>query len=277
MLSQYTQHKRPPIAGTMILFIMLVGNATQSQDSISLVRDFPASFGRFIVSPLDMEEAQWPLWAGGITATGLLIYHDEKVMRNVRVWGEAHPELAHSASYVTALGNGYATTAVCGLVYLGGYLVDDPYLSNTGMICTQSLIASSLTVTLLKVAFSRQRPTVNGQSKWFMYDDNLASWPGSSTYMSFPSGHTIVAWSVASAIAHRYPKRLWIQFLCYGAASAVGFSRVLLNKHWPGDVMAGALIGFGAGRFFARRGKGKQFFLKRKRGHFSRNGADYLF
>jgi undecaprenyl-diphosphatase len=57
---------------------------------------------------------------------------------------------------------------------------------------------------------------------------------------SFPSGHTITGFSVATALAHFYPglaPGLWI------CAASVAISRVLLGMHFVSDVLAGAVLG----------------------------------
>lgn len=57
---------------------------------------------------------------------------------------------------------------------------------------------------------------------------------------SFPSGHTAAAFLVATTLSSfdlslAIPALLW--------AMSVGFSRVYLRVHFPGDVMAGAVLG----------------------------------
>jgi len=61
---------------------------------------------------------------------------------------------------------------------------------------------------------------------------------------SFPSGHTISAFSVATVYADRYPNQRWHAWVAYGLASAVGFSRISLQSHHPSDVFAGAVLGY---------------------------------
>jgi len=60
---------------------------------------------------------------------------------------------------------------------------------------------------------------------------------------SFPSGHTVLAFSAAAAIAFCYPRAAW---LLYAAAAAIGISRVIAGVHWPIDILGGAIIGVGS-------------------------------
>lgn len=57
---------------------------------------------------------------------------------------------------------------------------------------------------------------------------------------SFPSGHTAAAFSGAWVLSTVWPKRAPIFF---ALASTVGFSRVYVGAHYPGDVLSGATLG----------------------------------
>lgn len=59
---------------------------------------------------------------------------------------------------------------------------------------------------------------------------------------SFPSQHTAIAFGGASFIHCRYGFEYAIP--AYAAASYVAYSRLQADKHYPGDVIAGAAIGF---------------------------------
>lgn len=57
---------------------------------------------------------------------------------------------------------------------------------------------------------------------------------------SFPSGHTASAAAFSGIVDRAYPK-LWLPI--NGLAATVGFSRVYTGVHYPGDVLAGWLLG----------------------------------
>ena len=57
---------------------------------------------------------------------------------------------------------------------------------------------------------------------------------------SFPSQHTAVAVAVASVVGGPW---------AWGLAVGVAVGRVLCGAHWVGDVVAGAMIGVGVGRW----------------------------
>jgi membrane-associated phospholipid phosphatase len=68
--------------------------------------------------------------------------------------------------------------------------------------------------------------------------------PDDSDRLSFPSGHTAQAFLAASIVhAELRDKSQWYGVGAYGIATSVAALRMLNNKHWQSDVIAGA--GFG--------------------------------
>ena len=64
------------------------------------------------------------------------------------------------------------------------------------------------------------------------------------SYTAFPSGHTAQAFSAATLFNDNFARgKPWLQCISYGSASAVGVLRVLNERHWTSDVVAG--VGFG--------------------------------
>ena len=68
--------------------------------------------------------------------------------------------------------------------------------------------------------------------------------PDHSGFNSFPSGHTALAFASAEFLRQEYKDTSpWIGYAGYAVATATGVLRMYNNKHWLGDVVAGA--GFG--------------------------------
>lgn len=68
--------------------------------------------------------------------------------------------------------------------------------------------------------------------------------PDQSNNLSFPSGHTSTAFALAQFMFEEYRGvNFWWSISGYGFALYTGAYRLINNKHWAGDVVAGA--GFG--------------------------------
>ncbi|MBR3783196.1 MAG: phosphatase PAP2 family protein [Bacteroidales bacterium] len=68
--------------------------------------------------------------------------------------------------------------------------------------------------------------------------------PDGSTFNSFPSGHTFTAFTGAEIIRREYGAEYpWLAVAGYAVAITVAAMRVYNNRHWLGDVCAGAGLG----------------------------------
>ena len=72
------------------------------------------------------------------------------------------------------------------------------------------------------------------------------SWQHHALNTSFPGGHTMFAWSMATVLAREYPKT-WVRILAYGAAGTVTVSRFMAHDHWSSDMLMGTALGFAIG------------------------------
>lgn len=85
-----------------------------------------------------------------------------------------------------------------------------------------------------------------GATKGLKYAAGRAR-PDGSGYDSFPSGHTATAFMGATMLHKEYGwKSPWFSIGGYTVAAVTGVSRILNNKHWMSDVVAGAAIGIGS-------------------------------
>jgi undecaprenyl-diphosphatase len=90
-----------------------------------------------------------------------------------------------------------------------------------------------LTITIAKRWIGRVRPSAQGP---FAYEP--LSWR--PDYASFPSGHATTAFAALVAIAFLYPRvrpALWVYALL------IAVSRIIVDAHYPSDVIAGAAFG----------------------------------
>jgi membrane-associated phospholipid phosphatase len=138
-------------------------------------------------------------------------------------------------------GSTYSAGVIAGTFYLVGRTKHDDRASETGLLSAESLIDSLIVVEGLKEITQRARPLA-GRDRSEFFD-------GGS---SFPSGHSIQAWSVATIVAKEYADRPLVKVAAYGAATAVSFSRFTGQKHYLSDVLFGSALGYGIGQYVFR-------------------------
>jgi len=68
--------------------------------------------------------------------------------------------------------------------------------------------------------------------------------PDGSNQLSFPSGHTATAFAAAEFLRQEYKDvSPWYGIAGYAMAASTGYLRMYNNRHWLGDVIAGAGVG----------------------------------
>lgn len=84
----------------------------------------------------------------------------------------------------------------------------------------------------------------------------VSLWDNPENLASFPSGHAITFFAIATAIYCF--DRPW-GYLFFASAFVIGLARIFVGVHWPTDVLGGALIGiligWGISRFFQDKAK----------------------
>jgi membrane-associated phospholipid phosphatase len=74
--------------------------------------------------------------------------------------------------------------------------------------------------------------------------------PDGSDSLSFPSGHTSTAFSLAGVASHHYGWKVGVPM--YALAAGIGLTRIEQDRHHLSDVIAGATLGFVVGRSVTR-------------------------
>jgi undecaprenyl-diphosphatase len=94
----------------------------------------------------------------------------------------------------------------------------------------------------LKFLIQRQRPLY-----FLEMASKLSKGPGEILDPSFPSGHALYAFMMATLLTNWFPRYRIIFFLLAGF---VGWTRIYLGVHFPTDVVVGGLLGYGITRLF---------------------------
>ncbi len=96
----------------------------------------------------------------------------------------------------------------------------------------------------LKFLVQRQRPTL-----FLEMVSRLSINPGEILDPSFPSAHATFAFMMATLLAGRFPRYRVIFFI---GAALIGWTRIYLGLHYPTDVVAGGLLGYGITKLYLK-------------------------
>jgi len=122
---------------------------------------------------------------------------------------------------------------------------EDPRALRTSQQGLEASVLTLITVGVLKHTVDRPRPNTAGFGEGLHF---------SLSNVSFPSGHSAQAFTVATVISENYgDDHAWVPWLSYGTASLVGLQRVYTKEHNPTDVVAGAAIGYFTAKWVMHR------------------------
>lgn len=108
-----------------------------------------------------------------------------------------------------------------------------------------AFIVSGITVTAMKYAVGRPRPSEFLRSGAVLFHHFSTS----PRYASFPSGHSQTVWGGVATCLIFFPRYRAI-LLVVGILGCIG--RIVMLRHYPSDVFAGAIVGI-AGAIIAQR------------------------
>lgn len=199
---------------TTLLFSLLVfmGNA-QSKDTIAPIKNQDKITCKQFIAPVAL-----------LTAGTLLLntnLNDDLQSNANRLFGEDF--------HITA--DNFLPFVPVAQIYLGktlGFKPKNDFQHQTINIAIANVMAVSVTE-ILKRSVKEERPD-------------------QSNDLSFPSGHTTVAFTNAALLYHEYKdSNLWYASSGFLFATATGILRIANNKHYTSDVLAGAGIGLVSG------------------------------
>jgi membrane-associated phospholipid phosphatase len=218
----------------------------------TLVKTIGLDEWHIIKAPFQKKALVWD--AVVIGATGVLIANDESVLHQVQ------PQW-HDTSINVSSATVYATAATAGGIFVTGLFTHSDHATETGIRSAEAAIDSALLYGAMKAITARQRPYMgNGDGKFFS---------GNWSSGSFPSGHSAMAWTLASVVAHEYPS--WpVRILMYGLATTASTARVTAGVHFPADVFAGGVMGYLIGDYVASKPSAKKTSTARSRSRIRR-------
>mgnify|MGYP002396352659 CR=1 FL=1 len=137
------------------------------------------------------------------------------------------------------------------LTYLGSHFAFIAFIIVSWIITKQRKVLRSLLILYgiqsavvygLKFLAKRERPL-------FFLDmpSKFSKGPGEILDPSFPSAHTVFAFMMATLLSFCFPR---YRIIFFTVAAFIGWTRIYLGLHYPTDVIAGAILGYGITKTF---------------------------
>jgi membrane-associated phospholipid phosphatase len=174
-------------------------------------------------------------WLVGLLAMALVANTGSAQSIDLSILEGINPRHPNSQYWIQTSASAYwipATACFGTLAY--GLIKNDKYGKAKAFELFIAVGGSIIITEVIKPIVNRTRPANEYPTLIFT---------NSATYgPSFPSGHATLAFSTAATLALQY-KKWYVAVPAYLWAGTVGYSRMYLGKHYPSDVLVGAVIG----------------------------------
>ena len=185
--------------------------------------------------PLHWKGKQWFNFVSIAAGTTLMTFADDEFDQ----WAEGFRD--HVPNNILTFGNRQARPegnyGLCGAIYFTGLFVKNEKLRRTGVLMMASTITGGFLQQLTVRVIGRARPLTGEPANSF----NPFLFKEVKRYDSFFSGHTVLSFTNAYAIAKQF-KSPWIKAGIYTVGMIPGFTRIAISKHWLSDVAFGTVM-----------------------------------
>ncbi len=211
----------------------LPGNFLKDQKDIWL---FPVKLG---------EGHHWLPTAFVVGGTAALIATDPQTMPHFR----QTTAFSGFNRVFTSTVSGGIIAAVPATFYVASLIRKNSYDQGSALLAGEAVVDDTVLMVVIKSITQRLRPTDVAARGNFSdtFFQSSKSPIGKGT--SFPSGHALMSFSVATVFARRYRQHRWVPYVAYGLAGVISFSRVTTGAHFPSDVFMGAALGYAIARY----------------------------
>lgn len=210
-------------AGLVLALVTVIAQSLPAEangDGRRTLLRLPLNLGRSVVGVFDGDNLR-PFVLGAGTAGPASVWDGDM--------GVPDPSSGFGKALEKA--GGWPSAAVVAGVFTAGRLTHGPRFRAMSYDLLNATLVNIGYTTLLKTVVVRERPDGSNDS-------------------SFPSGHASNAFTLATVAERHYGWRAGGP--AYAIAAAVGVSRIMRDKHYLSDVIAGAALGYIVGRTVVR-------------------------
>ncbi|MDP4265836.1 MAG: phosphatase PAP2 family protein [Bacteroidota bacterium] len=236
------------------ILLLVFSNSLYSQSDTSkysfngqFVKSCFTDLSNVVSSPVKWDGNQW-ISAGMIIAGTGLIYSQDQFFHDLTQRNQTKGLDNICKNFIEPWGSGVYSIPAMGALYCLGAFTSDQKEKKVALNAVKAFGIAGIVVLVPKYFIGRERP----------YEENGFAKPSSfkgpfmNYHASFPSGHTIGAFSLFTVIAESYKDKPIVVFTSYSLATLVGISRIYNNDHWASDVFFGAALGYGIGKLVVK-------------------------
>jgi membrane-associated phospholipid phosphatase len=230
---------------SILIFLLLSHTYLYSQDSLTIPRQAVVDGvriledgERFFSASAHFSRDEW-ITAGALTGGTAILFSIDAPARTLLQRNHSHvaDNLAEIGTYY---GDAKYAIGFSGGLYFAGALCKNHDLRETGILIFESLGFAGLSTAVLKTVVGRSRPYLNeGSTRFKGFQLN-------NDHLSFPSGHSTVAFAISSVLAQRVGN-VGASIGFYSLAVVTAASRIYNDEHWVSDTVLGAILGTVAG------------------------------
>lgn len=225
------------------LFPQTIEVNSDSSNKIPSFKDDVNSFYntgvKLISAPSDFDRKDWITFGSVAALTSAAFIFDEG---NREFWQRNKTKTLNDISEVGRIYGEISYAAILsGSLYLGGKIFNSKDVSVTGRMLIEGLLYAGLTTTIIKFTTGRSRPYMNEGNFNFNF------FKTTNDYLSFPSGHSTVAFTLSSILSQRI-NNTYASVGLYSLAILTLWQRMYSDNHWLSDVILGASIGYFIGK-----------------------------
>lgn len=147
-------------------------------------------------------------------------------------------------------GSGVYSLSLLGGTYVYGVLGKNNRAKKIGLLGIKTFVLTRAANYVFKQLVHRHRPdqveeeVKSGETKVFT-QYKFGGPFFKAIHSSFPSGHSVSVFALATIMASEYKEYKWVPVVSYSIAILASLSRLNDNEHWGSDVFMGAAFGWG--------------------------------
>lgn len=189
-----------------------------------------------VTAPFHWQTKDWAKFGGWLGVSFATYQKDEQLQSWVQ--NQRTTSRDRFTDFLEPLGNKLTPIITMSSLYLYGSFTHKHHPRSIALKLLESYFFTGGLTQTIKLTSGRQRPDESNSSKnWNLFQFKRGN-------SSFYSGHSTVAWMLATVFAHEFKSKKAVPIISYSLSTLASLSRIYVNKHWTSDVVIGSSLTF---------------------------------